>query len=138
MMWIIAQTESIHFDSPKWIKNHENILIREVNQNVFYFWFTWANHFILILIHFDSLSKRTNRKDSFWFTLFFHIDSIWFTRKNKEWPYFDFVFWLVFLKNWVVGDCPSLVALFSWGKCANTHPTLPFQTQFRWLSIYQD
>ena len=28
-----ARTESIHFDSPKWIKNHKKIWIREVNQN---------------------------------------------------------------------------------------------------------
>ena len=84
-----AQTESIHFDSrifdsPMWIKNHKKILIREVNQNLFFLIFDSRRRIIsfLILIHFDSLSKRMNRNDSFWFPLIFHIDSIWFTRKK--------------------------------------------------------
>ena len=44
------------------------------------------------LIHFDSVSKRTNRIDSFWFTLILLIDSIYFT------ILLDFYsFWFVFI-----------------------------------------
>ena len=35
-----------------------------------------------ILIHFDSLSKGTNRIDSFWLTLIFPINSIWSTSEK--------------------------------------------------------
>ena len=65
-----ARTESIHFDSQKWIKKHKKNLIREVNHNLFWN-FTWANHFIFDPDPFKMI--RTNRNDSFWFTIHFDL-----------------------------------------------------------------
>ena len=59
------------------------------SKSFFDFWFISVNHFI-----FDSLSKRTNRNDSFWFTLICHIFSIWF------WYWFILIhnsFWFLFI-----------------------------------------
>ena len=135
-----------------------------MNQKVVYFLFTWANHFIFrfwfILIHFRSERIVMIHFDSLWFSILIRFDS---PERNKEWPYFDFnygiMFFLLlefglcfkvidsstcsfltyfFLENWGVGDCSSPVALLSQEKCANVHPTLPFQTGFRWLSIHRD
>ena len=60
-----ARTESIHFDSPKWIKNKKKKG-------------SWFACLFSILIPFDSLSKRTNRIDSFWFSFIFYFDLIQF------------------------------------------------------------
>ena len=54
-LWVRARTESIHFDSPNWIKNKKNFDSRGESKYFFELWLTFANHFIL-----DS--------DSFWFT----------------------------------------------------------------------
>ena len=104
-----ARTESIQFylrifDSPKWIKNHKKILIREVNQKVVYFWFTWANHFIfrfwfilfhfrserIVMVHFDSLwflfllilICDSRLFHSFWFSLTLIRRESWFIRES--------------------------------------------------------
>ena len=61
MMCIIARTESIHFDSPKWIKM---FFISDSRGRIILF---------LILTHFDFYS--------FWFSIqsdFIHFDSVWF------------------------------------------------------------
>ena len=79
-----ARTALIHFDlrifnSPKWIKNHKKILIREVNQYHFsflihvgeslYFWF-W-----FILIHLRSKRIAMIPSDSVWFWFVANHDS---------------------------------------------------------------
>ena len=51
---------------------------------------------LLILIHFDSLSKRTNAMihfDSLWLSILIRFDS---PEKNKEWPYVDFYYEIFF------------------------------------------
>ena len=63
-----AKTESIHFDSPKWIENQQRFRFARRMKFFFDLWFTLASHFI-----FDS--------DSFWFSIqfdFIHFDSVWF------------------------------------------------------------
>ena len=63
-----ARTESIHFDSridSFWIKNHNKILIREVNQKNFFLIFDSIEQIILFY------------SDSFWFT-FEANESQWF------------------------------------------------------------
>ena len=96
-----ARTESIHFDSrkfdsPKWIKIHKKILVREVYQiffwflihvgESFYFWF-W-----FILIHFRSERIAMIHFDSLWFSILIRFDS---PEKISN----DLIFWLKLWNN---------------------------------------
>ena len=67
-----AWMESIHYDSPKWMKDQKRLWFAKWIKNVFfYFWFTWANHFIFY-------------NDSFWFGMILSRGESRFTRESKS------------------------------------------------------
>ena len=80
----MARTESIHFDSPNWVKNKKRFwLARWIKicfwfvihfRESFYFWF-W-----FILIHFDS---QFIWLFSFWFAIHFAFDSLRITNHPR-------------------------------------------------------